>query len=155
MYSNPAESFTRFVKDSGSKIQHALMAALGPDVGSEATSEALAYAWQHWKRIEAMENPAGYVFTVGRSKGRRLMSRPVFPDPPSNRESAPWVEPGLPAALSRLTERQRVVTLLIHGGDWTYSEVAELLGIDRGTVQKHAERAMEKLRAALEVSVDG
>lgn len=155
MYSNPTESFTRFVKDSGSKIQHALIAALGPELGSEATSEALAYAWQHWERIEGMQNPAGYVYTVGRNHGRRLAPRPVFPDPSPPRESSPWVEPGLPSALARLTERQRVVILLIHGGDWTYSEVAELLEIDRGAVRKHAERGMAKLRAALEVSVDG
>jgi RNA polymerase sigma factor (sigma-70 family) len=64
------------------------------------------------------------------------------------------VEPGLPDALTQLTERQRVVTILIHGGDWTVSEVAELLQIDRGTVQKHADRAMAKLRAALEVTLD-
>jgi DNA-directed RNA polymerase specialized sigma24 family protein len=32
--------------------------------------------------------------------------------------------------------------------------VAELLGIDRGTVQKHADRAMVKLRVALEVTLD-
>jgi len=131
------------------------MAALGPELGSEAASEALTYAWQHWERIQGMQNPAGYVYTVGRSRGRRLVPRPIFPDPSPIRESSPWVEPGLPAALTRLTERQRVVTLLIHGGDWTYAEVADLLDLDRGTVQKHAERGMAKLRAALEVSVDG
>jgi DNA-directed RNA polymerase specialized sigma24 family protein len=154
MDSNPAESFTRFVMDVGPRIQHGLMAAFGPEVGAEATSEALVVAWQDWQRISAMNNPAGYVYTVGRNKGRRFHPKPVFPDSPDTRVSEPWVEPGLPDALTQLTERQRVVTILLHGGDWTASEVAELLGIDRGTVQKHADRAMVKLRAALEVTLD-
>jgi RNA polymerase sigma-70 factor (ECF subfamily) len=154
MDSDPAESFTRFVRENGSRIQHGLMATLGPELGAEATSEALTVAWQDWERISVMENPAGYVYTVGRNKGRRFHPTPVFPDPPQARVSDPWVEPGLPGALTQLTERQRVVTILLHGGDWTTSEVAELLGIDRGTVQKHSDRAMVKLRAALEVTLD-
>ena len=154
MDSNPTESFTRFVRDSGPRIQHGLMATLGLEVGAEATSEALVLAWEDWPRISKMENPAGYVYTVGRNKGRRFLGKPLFPDPPATRDSDPWVEPGLPDALTQLTERQRVVTILIHGGDWTVSEVAELLEIDRGTVQKHADRAMAKLRAALEVTLD-
>lgn len=154
MDSNPAESFTKFVKEAGPRIQHGLMAALGPEAGAEAASDALAIAWQKWDRVVLMENPAGYVFTVGRNKGRRYATRTVFPDPPANRESAPWVEPGLAAALTELTERQRIATVLVHCGEWTFAEVAELLGIDRGSVQKHADRGLAKLRAALEVSLD-
>ncbi len=61
----------------------------------------------------------------------------------------PCVEPGLPAALSRLSERQRVAVVLLHGLDWTYPEVASLLGLAVSTVQKHAERGLSKLARAL------
>ncbi len=73
----------------------------------------------------------------------------MFPAPPSGHEF--FVEPGLPSALNRLSERQRVAVLLVHGDDWTYSEVAELLGVSVSTVQQHAERGMSKLRKAIGV----
>ena len=49
---------------------------------------------------------------------------------------------------------QRVAVVLAHGYGWTHREVAELLGISTSSVQKHVERAMAKLQAALEVTVD-
>jgi RNA polymerase sigma factor (sigma-70 family) len=64
------------------------------------------------------------------------------------------VEPGLPAALAVLTSRQRVSVMLVHGAGWTLSETAELLGISPGSVYRHVERALDRLRKSLEVSVD-
>ena len=120
----------------------------------DAAAEAFAYAWKNWPRIEEMKNPAGYVYTIGRNAGRRSFRRPSWPTPTNDSRSTPWVEPGLPRALEQLTERQRVATVLIHGGEWTLAEVAELMSVDRGTVQKHADRGIAKLRAALEVNID-
>jgi len=149
------ETFTEFVRNAGGRVHQGLMAVLGPELGSDAAAEALSYAWEHWDRVGAMENPAGYLFTVGRSKGRRMAKRkPVFPLPSRHVDEMPWIEPALPAAITALSERQRMATLLVHGGGWTLAEVAELLGVDRGTVKKHAERGMAKLRNAMEVNVD-
>jgi RNA polymerase sigma-70 factor (ECF subfamily) len=148
-----AERFTEFVVHAGGRIQQGLMAALGPDAGAEAAAEALAYGWEHWTRIETMENPAGYLYRVGRS--HRPAEWRIVSEVSVREDSAPWVEPGLTRALADLSERQRVATLLVHAGEWTLAEVAELLGLDRGTVKKHADRGLAKLRAALEVTLDG
>lgn len=151
------EGYSEFVEGNGRALQDALVAALGPEVGSEATSEALVYGWEHWSRVSGMGNPAGFLFTVGRNWGRRQFRRRSalrFPAPVMVHQSDPLVEPALPTALAGLSERQRVATLLVHGAGWTLAEVADLLGVDRGTVRRHAERGLRKLRAALEVSVD-
>jgi RNA polymerase sigma-70 factor (ECF subfamily) len=150
-----AERFTEFVVHAGGRIQQGLMAALGPDAGAEAAAEALAYGWEHWTRIEAMQNPAGYLYRVGRSRRERTPEWQTVSEASDRGDNVPWVEPGLTRALADLSERQRVATLLVHAGDWTLAEVAELLGLDRGTVKKHAERGLAKLRAALEVTLDG
>jgi RNA polymerase sigma-70 factor (ECF subfamily) len=149
-----SESFTEFVTECGARIQQGLMAALGPELGRDAAAEALSYGWEHWDRVSAMDNPAGYLFVVGNRRGRELDRRLVFPLVLPVDEGAPWVEPGLPDALALLSERQRVATLLVHGGGWTYVEVADLFGVDRGTVKKHADRGLEKLRSAMEVNID-
>ncbi len=144
-------TFERFVADHEPKLRRALVSRYGSDVGREATAEALAYAWEHWDRIAAMENPAGYLYRVGQSSTRRLFTRrPHFP--PAADAGMPWVEPGLPGALTSLSSRQRQAVVLVHGFDYTLAEVADLIGISRTSVQNHLERGLSKLRASLEAS---
>ncbi len=64
----------------------------------------------------------------------------------------PDVEPGLPAAVAGLPEQQRITVTLLHGYGWTMTEVAELLGTKKTTVQNHAERGLARLRKELGVT---
>jgi RNA polymerase sigma-70 factor (ECF subfamily) len=146
-------SFTELVKDLEPRLRHALSTTYGLDVGREATAEALAYGWEHWEQLRMMENPAGYLYKVGRTKARRLGRKPAAL-PPVDSQRWPWVEPALPDALQSLSEKQRTVVVLLHSFGWTYAEVAELLQIARGSVQRHEERALRKLRAGLGVIQD-
>jgi len=59
------------------------------------------------------------------------------------------VEPGLPGALAALTQRQRSVVVLVHCFEWTLTEVADLLGLSKTTVQNHLERGMASLRRTI------
>ncbi len=146
------DSFSAFVRETGPGLKHALMAALGPETGTEAADEALTYGWEHWDRVGAMDNPGGYLFRVGRNWGKRRMRRwrfrPLYP--PVSAEM-PWIEPALPVALATLSERQRTVVVMVYAADWSFAQVAALLGISRGSVHKHAERALASLRSSLEV----
>lgn len=146
-----ADAFARFVKDTEPRLKVALCAAFGRETGVEATADALAYGWEHWERIRLMENPAGYLWGVGRNRARRLRARGARLFESVAVERLPWIEPGLAAALEALSEKQRVSVLLIHGFDWTYAEVSELLGVSKGTVQTHTERAMARLRRTLRI----
>ena len=140
------DSFTEFVREVEPRLRQALCASFGADFGRDATAQALAYGWENWDRISGIDNPAGYLWGVGRNHAKRQQrQRPVFPDVPT--DAMPWIEPGLPVAMARLSEKQRVVVMLIHGLEWTYSEVAELLGVSKSTVQTQAERGMAKLRS--------
>lgn len=142
------DSFTRFVGEVEPRLRIALISSFGPDVGRDLTSEALAYGWEHWDRVSAMDNPAGYLFVVGRSIGRKLKRRghPALPDAPPH---MPWIEPGLPAALASLTDQQRTVVALHDGYEWSLSEIAQVLGLSKSSVQNHHRRAMKKLRKSL------
>ncbi len=143
-------SFVEFVERVTPRLKAALVAAVGIDRAPDAVAEALAYGWEHWDRVGAMENPAGYLYRVGVSRGRRYRRfRPALPPVPDG--EMPWVEPGLPKALSRLSEKQRVVVLLVHSFGWTQDEAAQLLGISRATAQTHLERGMNRLRSTLGV----
>ena len=144
------DAFTDFVRVVEPRLGDALVAALGPEIGREAAEEALIYAWEHWDRVRSMEHPAAYLYRVGRSKAKRYWRKQrLLPEPPADR--LPMFEPKLGPALANLPEKQRTAVLLIHGFGWTYAEVADFLGVALGTVQKHVERAMVKLRSDLEV----
>lgn len=147
------DSFTEFVREVETRLQTALIARYGPDLGKESAAEALTYAWEHWDRVREMENPAGYLYRVATSRARRLGRRPPRL-PEVEPEHWPWVEPGLPAALRKLTKNQRTAVLLVHSFGYTHAETAIVLGVAPGTVRKHLERGMAKLRAALEVDGD-
>lgn len=134
-------------------MRRALTAAFGSEIGREATAEALAYGWQHWGRVEGMDNPTGFLYRVGRNLGRRMRRRDPLVDRVFAGESEPWVEPGLPSALVGLSEQERVVVSLIHAFEWSMSEVAGLLRVSKSTVQSYERRAMRKLQAALGVEL--
>lgn len=145
------DAFTELVRLLEPGLRRALTAAFGSEVGREAAAEALAYGWQHWAKVAAMDNPSGYLFRVGQNKARRMTGRSRRWSHDEVLYEEPWAEPRFGPAWSSLSERQRVVVGLIHGFDWTHSEVAALLGVSKGTVQTYEERALKKLRRDLGV----
>ncbi len=150
--SEEQQTFTSFVERVARPLRQALIAAYGPDVGSEVTAEALAYAWENWDRIAAMRNPAGYLYRVGQSNARRgVFRRPPPFELPNAPDGSHWFEPGLVEAVSSLSDRQRAAVVLVHGYGWTVTEVAELWGVTFSTVQAHIDRAMPRLRKRLGV----
>jgi RNA polymerase sigma factor (sigma-70 family) len=140
------DSFEKFFRRVEPRLHDALSATLGNDTGREATVEVLAYAWEHWQRVSEMENPAGYLYVRGRDRGRRGLRRPPVAFMPADDTRTPWAEPGLSDAVVSLPVQQRVVVTLLHCFEWTMSEVAELLGVSKATVQTHADRGMTQLR---------
>lgn len=151
---NASVEFTAFVEAVEPRLSYALAAAYGPEVGREATADALMYAWEHWDRMSTMDNAAGYLYRVGQTSSKRhRRTGPLLP-PPAIPRQEPWIEPELPSILADLSERQRVAVVLIHGMEWTQQEVADLIGVSRTTVERHLERGMRKLRARLEVATD-
>jgi DNA-directed RNA polymerase specialized sigma24 family protein len=148
------DDFSVFVKEAEPKLSRALAAAYGIQVGRDATADSIAYAWEHWDRIQYMANPTGYLYRVGQTSARKYMrSGPLFPA--VDRVELPHIEPGLPAALTSLSESQRTAVVLLFGLEWSEREVAELLNVDRSTVRSHKDRELDKLRKALEVGTDG
>ena len=146
-----AGSFTDFFLEVEPRLRIALIAVNGVDAGRDAAAEALVYAWEHWDRIRIMDNPAGYLYRVGRTHARKARRRPPQL-PPVGVANVPHVEPKLPDALERLSDHQRAAVILVHCMEWTHAEVADLLGVARGTVQIHLKRGMRRLRSQLGVT---
>jgi DNA-directed RNA polymerase specialized sigma24 family protein len=144
-------AFDDFVTANGRQLRQALVARFGVDVGTEVSSEALAYAWQHWQRIEALDNPIGYLYRVGVSAARRhhRWRRPVAL-PLESAVPAESAAEDLAHALSCLTEHQRVCVILVHVHDWSYERTAAATGLSLPAVGNHLRRGLRRLRAELE-----
>lgn len=144
--------FEDFAADAQRRLRRAYIAAYGIERAAEATAEALAWAWEHRDRLEAMENPVGYLYRVGQSR-TRARKRPDLPAPQAI--GVPEVEPALIEELAALPDRQRTAVWLVHACEWTQVEVAEALGVSASAVATHVRRGMDRLRERLEVHTDG
>ena len=146
------ESFTVFAKQVEPRLRHALTAVFGQEKARDATAEALAYGWEHWDRIRIMDNPAGYLYQIGRHALKVRRIRPEFLPVPNPKFHD--IEPGLPRAMARLSEQQRTAVVLCYGLEWTRQEVADLLGVSINSVGAHLSRGLTKLRSHLGVILD-
>ena len=141
--------FEAFFAEAEPRLRRALVARHGLDTGREATADALAWGFEHWDRLRAMDNPTGYLYRVGCSKARGRRPRVLFDAPVAPGE--PEVEPALATAMARLSSNQRTAVVLVKGYGWELHEVAELTGASVSTVNTHVRRGLAKLRAELGV----
>jgi RNA polymerase sigma-70 factor (ECF subfamily) len=94
--------------------------------------------WRFWRR----RTPA--------ADAREILDGAVCPDPRADDHYfAAQIRRRLAAALSRLSERQRLVFTLRHYQNLSVEEIAVALDLDNGTVKAHMHRAVIKLRVEL------
>jgi len=157
------EGFAAFFADAEPRLRRALVARLGPERGREAAAEALAWAFEHWSEVAAMDNRTGYLYRVGVSRTRAR--KPIEPERvaaarPSRagRDGEPErpgaadpaeVDPELWAALTGLSDNQRVAVVLVHAFGWSMRDVADLLEVSVPTVGTHLRRGLANLRRQL------
>jgi DNA-directed RNA polymerase specialized sigma24 family protein len=146
-----ALSFESFFSPTEKGHPYALVSVFGAEDGRDASSQALLYGWENWDRLQEMANPAGYLYRVGQTWGRRNGHQPKAL-PAVSEHHEPWVEPRLPEALAALSDHQRVAVVLRHGVDWSYDQIAEFLESSTVSVRKNVERGLTNLRVTLEVS---
>ena len=142
------QEFDAFVGDATRRLRRAFLGTRGIDDADDAAAEAAAYAWEHWEALRSMDNPVGYLYRVAQSRTRPRRT-PTLPMPAT--VGAIDVEPDLVPALLELSPQQRTAVWLVHGCGWPYREAAEAMNISTTAVGTHVARALERLRARLEV----
>lgn len=142
--------YERFVSERRRELERALVARYGVEIGLDAAAEALAYAWEDWTRVSAMDRPVGYLYRVGQSharrrhRWRRTVALPAETRPPDDATTR------LEDALLQLKDDQRVAVILVHSHGYSYEEAADLLGIKVSTIRNHLHRGLTRLRRLLE-----
>ncbi|MEU8872672.1 SigE family RNA polymerase sigma factor [Streptomyces javensis] len=118
---------------------------------------------RHGSRLDSLQDAHAYLHTAvvnaARSVLRRRRTARAY-TPPYQGPGAPVDEPLLLAeehrqvldALARLTARQREVLVLRYWSELTEAQIAEALGVSRGTVKSTASRALVTLEKLLEAA---
>jgi RNA polymerase sigma-70 factor (ECF subfamily) len=130
-------------------------------VAEDAVQEALVRAWTRSERGEQIESLPGWVAAVALNLTRKGLRRVLAERRARQRVHARTLA-AVPAstgelidvqrALARLPRRQRETAVLRYVLEMDTREVAQVLGIDEGTVKSHLARARSKLMRELEVS---
>jgi DNA-directed RNA polymerase specialized sigma24 family protein len=115
----------------------------------EAADEALARAFERWRRVSQMNSPAGWTYRVAfnivrRSARKHASERRAFSRLRTNDVPGPTGELWL--LVADLPPRQRTAVLLRHVGQLTEQEVADVMGVARGTVSSTLRSAYQRLR---------
>jgi RNA polymerase sigma-70 factor (ECF subfamily) len=138
-----------------------LVAVVGDaDVATDAADEALVRALENWPEVAAMSSRDGWTYRVGLNVARRRLRRRAIEQRLLRRSTAPGPIPGPTGEIwelvGRLGARQREAVVLRHVGALTEPEIAQVMGIARGTVNATLRAAHRRLRTALaEASTEG
>ena len=147
-----ANDFDTLIDEIRVRLLPALVSRWGVEVGSDLCSDVEEYAWQHHRKLVAMDNPLGYLYRVAQSQARRYarwLQRSTFPTrfPDVVHEDVQLHD--TLQMLAVLKPDQRVCVMLVHAFGWTYAEVADLLGVTRSVVNHHVHRGLSRLRTSM------
>ncbi len=129
----------------------------------DVVQDAFAALHAHWSRLQDPAKALAYLRTsvVNGSRSvlrRRRTARAYVPphEPPGDSPEAEIVlaeeQRETLAAVRQLSERQRQVLVLRYWSDLSEAEIADTLGLSRGTVKSTASRALDNLQRILEGS---
>jgi RNA polymerase sigma-70 factor (ECF subfamily) len=142
--------FDDFFDEHYDTVRRSLAVAFGDALfAEELAQDAFTRALASWRRVRAMEQPAGWVYIVALRAGRRRRghrdemaaeSAPVDDIAPAVAEQL-----DLHAAIARLPERQRIALVLRYLADLPVADVAAAMGCALGTVKSTLHAALARL----------
>ncbi|MEU0216555.1 sigma-70 family RNA polymerase sigma factor [Streptomyces sp. NPDC006265] len=124
----------------------------------DAVQEGYAEAFRRWERLRAYDAPDAWVYRVvrqrlwaaGRRRARRRSAETRLPQPPPTASVEQTAEArAVLSALAGLPPRQRTVLVLHCLEGMTQAEIAEELGLRRGSVAAGVFRARRHLERGL------
>jgi RNA polymerase sigma-70 factor (sigma-E family) len=160
------DDFTAFVLARSARLVHfARMLCGDAGLAEDLVQSALEKAYLRWDRIE-LADPFAYVRQAVVNQHLSWLRRRLWRERPSGDAAEidllleAEVDPSsgvqrrvaMAAALATLSRRERAVVVLRYVEDLTERETAAVLGVAVGTVKSANARALDKLRAAPELS---
>lgn len=143
-------AFSTWYSQEHTRILAALVLVAGDlELARDAVDEAFCRALARWGQVGQLASPTGWVYTVALNVHRRTMRRVAL----EHRLLARLVRPAEvppPAGeawqlVGDLPLRQRTMVVLRHVAALREHEIAEILGVTRGTVSRTLRAAHDRL----------
>jgi RNA polymerase sigma-70 factor (sigma-E family) len=143
--------FEDFVRARGSALlRYGYVLTGNADDAADLVQEALLKLSDGWRRVRNKDNPESYVRTIMArqhiSWWRRRRREHLTDDVPEGSYTDSHSFGELWKELATLPRKQRAVLVLRYYEDLSDQDIAEILGISRGTVRSQAFRALNTLR---------
>ncbi|MFI7701995.1 SigE family RNA polymerase sigma factor [Nonomuraea sp. NPDC049480] len=143
--------FEEFVRVRGKALlRYGYVLTGNADDAADLVQESLLKLSGAWRRVRNKDNPESYVRTIMArqhvSWWRRRRREHVTDDVPEGSYTDDHTFGELWKELATLPRRQRVVLVLRYYEDLSDQEIADILGISRGTVRSQAFHALNALR---------
>lgn len=152
--------FDQVFETQGERLRNFLYYKCGDlELAEDFTQECFVKLWNNCAKVP-LEKAKSFLFTIGNNlflnhvKHKKVVLKFQQRQDPSDRshESPEFLmeeqefKERLEAAISALTENQRVVFLMNRIDKKTYKEIAETLGISQKAVEKRMSKALQSLR---------
>ncbi|MET7334842.1 SigE family RNA polymerase sigma factor [Nonomuraea sp. NPDC005650] len=143
--------FEDFVRARGSALlRYGHVLTGNADDAADLVQEALLKLGDSWRRVRNKDDPESYVRTIMArqhiSWWRRRRREHLTDDVPEGSYTDSHSYGELWKELATLPRKQRAVLVLRYYEDLPDQDIAEILGISRGTVRSQAFRALNTLR---------
>ena len=151
----PHPGFEDFYQSEHARLVTSLLLVTGdPDAARDATDEAFVRALGAWRRVSAMDSPAGWTYRVALNVARRRARRAGLERRLLARQPPPPAIVAAPAGeawalVADLPLRQRTAVVLRFVADLTEGQIAQVMGISRSTVSSTLADATRSLGRAL------
>ena len=125
----------------------------------DAAQDALLKLYLRWDTVGDLRDPVAWVYRVALNRCsdyRRIVARGArLTERLKSTGTGHWTEPRLAdtelaLTFSALPRRQRTAATLYYLADLSTEEVARVMGVSQGTVDRHLFRAREALRSSVE-----
>jgi DNA-directed RNA polymerase specialized sigma24 family protein len=150
------DGFVAFYEGSRDPCLRAVCALVGDRrLAEDLVAEGFARAWASWPKVRQHPAPRAWVLRTALNlrvswwRRRRRELPLIGADCVSPPASVEGIDPGIMAALNRLSARQREVIVLRVLLDLDTNSTAKVLGIAPGTVTAHLSRAADALQRDL------
>jgi len=157
-------SFEDGFRDIYPRLVRTLMVACGDrELSCDIAQDALAKSFANWKKVNELEMPSAWVKKVAinqlKDEFRKQTKRKTYASNTLELSTIESIEKSLPTpmavdfsrALMELAPQQRIVAALSFVDDMSEAEIAQTMGISKGTVKTHLHHARNALSSSLSI----
>ena len=154
-------SYESFVREQGPRLLQSLsLIARDRELAADAAQDALLQLYRHWNEVGEIRDPVAWLYRVAinrsndyrrrAARSARLLARLITASAGDDWAAPDVAGTQLVAVFRALPLGQRTAATLYYLADLPVAEVARVMNVSEGTVNRHLYRAREALRGTLE-----